>query len=502
MPKTVRSVSQVTESLQKRVQTENAAAAVSAGPLKTLMIDPVAAHTVAQEEIAYRALQLFNLSILSIDADNLSQDQISDIEAFGNSRGVPRLSGRRSSGVGYIFRSTAPDSDLVVNNGELVGTEDSTYVFRVKNGPYTMLREGAAAYYNSTDRRYELEVEIESVGFGTEYNVAKTRISRKVSQLADWDGFTNTVETTRGLGEEALSAYIGRLQLLEGYNRSGSKSDSLGDLIATLQAEFQSITDARVLTSAAPSSFKRRENTGPAMDVYVVGTETADRTQIITAAAANEQQWVLDRQPATAVSEVRVNGQVVGADDWELVSDTTRETRDSARSVTSLKLRTTVDSSDSNVTISLGDTITVKYTYNSTVYEAQTYVESSYRDFFDTDILVRLPQSVPVTISFSSSIYSSYDGPTVRDELRTIFLGLLNSPEAWLSEMTPQQLLDATILQSNGLVGARTSTSIQGARFLKMHRQDRGAFDLEILVFDDWEQPTLALSDIDLDQVV
>ncbi len=500
MPKTVRSLDQIKTDLADDVKGINQYVATTAGPIKSVYIDPIAPHIQSAEQDRFRISQIFNLGVLQIAEDELTSDQIADIESLGNSRGVPRFSGRRATCRGVFYRSSAPPrgQTISISNGDLVGTSDSSYRFRVINGPYEMDGNLSAMYYKSANKRYEIEVELESIGYGEDHNVAKGLINRKLSRLSDWDGFENTTEAIRGLGKESLTSYIGRLSEAMTYNRAGSKRDSIGDIGVSLRSEFSAVTSVTVLTSADPTSFQRRKNTGPAIDIYVNGSETESWSDKVTTVANDEKVWVMERQPVSSIDRVSINGSVVDPDDWTFFEDTSRETGSSARASGYVQLRTTVDSTESSITVTAGDVVLIEYSYDATVREAQIWADSSYNDLFSTDMLVRLPSPVPLVIKISGGTLGSYSTASVRDSVYSAILSALHRPEEFLSTMTPSYFGDLLIENSVGLISSLYSDTTGGLKVEEFRRKDKGTFEVEVLNFEAWEQPTVAIADIDL----
>lgn len=393
------------------------------GPIFDLLIAPVA------PELATTEQAVEDLRVLT----SLQLDKVvtaTEINAIGTSFGLPQLTGKPAQYRQTFFTSTRPTSDIAIERGTLVGTSDASRVFQVVER-VVMLASNADAYLNSTRKRYEITAKIEATSIGTSHNLPAFRIKRFLTKISGLDGTENrSGAITLGTDRQSFTDYLTRIRKkFTGLNPEAGA----GITSRVLEYAPETITDISMVYPKDRSVF-RRDTGRPAIDVYLLGesTDTATKRYI---AVGGESNITLDLTPALAVTSVQVDGQTITG--FALIADDNPATSGTARAKDQLVLSTV---------LTAGQIVEISYTYDSLVNGMQNTVFNTNGREFGTDILIRRPVQVPVSIRLDVTVLPSFDVNRTTDTVRSLVFDFVETGSfvsTLLPETLQQKLLDS-----------------------------------------------------------
>ena len=435
-----RTPEQVRKSLSASAAEADPTADLAKGPIYDLMLRPVAPEIAALEERQDSVRTLASLQLDKVTTE-------AEINAIGTAFGLPNVSGKPASCRQTFFTSSRPTSDIVIERGTLVGTTDSSRIFVVTER-VVMLASAADAYYNAARRRYEITAKIESTSIGSDSNLPAFRIKRLFTTVTglDRNGTENREAATGGTDRQSFSNYLRRIRL-----KFLGVNPETGAGIASQAFEYapESISDVMMVYPKDRKVF-RRDTGRPAIDLYVIGSLTESTSQRYVA-IGGETSIALSSAPVLSIGSVQIDSAATTA--YTLLSDPNPALTGSSRASDVLILTTP---------LTAGQVIDITYTYDALVSGMQANVFDANGRQFGTDILVRRPEEVPVSVQVDVTVLPSFDVSRATDAVNTIvfeyietnvFIGVL------LPETLQQRILDGVAGVSSVKIQRFTATN-------------------------------------------
>lgn len=365
-----RQTKEVIESLKNAVLEQDETIDATKGPVYNFMISPVAPEISSNEQIAERLERLLSLDIVSAEnSDN-------DVTAFGNNFKVTRSGGKKEQHLQTFYLYSKPTETINIPTGTLVGSENGTYLYKVLEGR-SFYAESSDTYFNSNTNRYELNLLVEAIDYGSDYNLPRGRVSRLISNEVRVDG---TVSATNslilGTEKESNATYMKKVeQRFEGLN-----SGTLSGIIYQIN-NLIGISD---VTFAKPGDdiFTRKVKRA-ALDIYVNGNNLG--CKILTKVITEDTNVIyLEEHPVVSVDYVLVNQEET---EFQLNLDNSDDFGGSTKAS---------DYVSFNNKLKAGSLIEIKYYVNQDVISASGMFEEN--DLYDSDFLFRKPKSVELNL--------------------------------------------------------------------------------------------------------
>lgn len=458
-----RSVRQIKQSLGDAVRTADPTADLDKGPVFDLMLAPVSNELSGVEQT------IDNLRTLaSLQLDRVATEP--EINAIGTSFGLPPVTGRAAEYNQTFWTDTKPIQDIVIERGTLVGTADASRVYRVAER-VVMLASSANAYLNSQRKRYEVTARIISTSIGTSSNLPAYRIKRFVTLVPGLTGTENqSGPTVLGTERQSNADYMTRIRR----KFMGLSSQSAGSP-ATRITEYAPtiVTDVQLVYPKDRAVF-RRDTGRPAIDAYIVG-EQNDKTTQTMMGSGSETVIVLENQPVVSVERVVVDGETISG--WTLSRDVGQSTGGTARAQDAVVLQNPLQS---------GQTCEITYTYDRLVMDLQQNLFGTDGDGFGTDILVRRPEKLLVTVKIQATILPSFDSNRALDSIRAVVFGYVQ-PNRFQQTMLPETLQQRIIGSVGGISALRImrfTPTLRGTvpvESIVLQKNQLGTVDLETL---------------------
>jgi hypothetical protein len=242
-------------------------------------------------------------------------------------------------------------------------------------------------------------------------NVSANRIIRPLRPLVGFDTVFNRDAASGGSDIETNAQVINRYYL----SLMGTSPGTVYGINKTLRDQYLNVADSNVVFGNNPANI-RSATDGGAVDVYIIGSIPLTATENIVFPGAN-QIIPLSYQPVNAILSA---GAYVQGTDFELVDDTSGYSN-SNRASDGIRWLP----SGSSPTI--GDVVTVTYTYNSLVSSLQSAFLADDRNVPSRDILFKVGDQVDITVSANIKIRSGFAVSTVTSAVISAIENLINS---------------------------------------------------------------------------
>jgi len=219
---------------------------------------------------------------------------------------ISRLSPTYSKGKALFYAYSIPEEGLLISDGALVatgpgmGNANAPVTFRVTGSKRIPYGE-RSVFYNTVDKRYEIEADIISTTFGSLANVPAGTISHAVSGADPRFQVENTSPTTGGTNNESNLSLANRTQLAIAGVDTGTEG---GYLLKTLgvpgvrSARVEKGGDPMMMRDIDPDS---KRHLGGKVDIYVQSETLGEKQDIIafsyagpTGEGSEEQFFVED----------------------------------------------------------------------------------------------------------------------------------------------------------------------------------------------------------------
>lgn len=445
-----RSEEDIIQELEDSIETTDKTLDVTQGPIPDIFIRPQAGQLAIASEEAESLRQLFTIDFEVSATDEEVRNALAN---YGSTPGA----GVKSRHVQTFLRFTRPSEDILIPAGTLVSNASGTLVYRVVNAG-TLSATAADAFFNASRNAFEISLLVEAIGVGEEFNLPANRVNTIVTPVAGIDTTENRSASRGGAEKETKDQQSERLKTALLGRNLGSPGGLKGLITDTLP---EIITDVNVV-QPFETEFTRLI-TGPALDLYNIGTVSEPNTQSFTA-LGGETQIVLEKVPAISITSLTVNG-LSGAVGFTLVSDTTFETGSSLAATDIVVLDTPLIA---------GDFVVVTYEYNKALEDVQSTVFSDGAEFlFNTDILVRSPFVVNPRIVGEIQALASFSVTEVEEDV-TEFLTTEFTFTTFIETVYPEVIRQRVITEVSG---------VQNFRLTEFRRATGSLSDIEPMVF-------------------
>lgn len=475
----MRTKTQVAESLATSIRGANPAIDTVKGPIPYTVINPIATEIASVEAILERVSKLYSILWKDVMTD-------AEIEAFGRTYGIPRGIGTPAIGRVTFYTSSRPTTSQVItiDAGTIVTTDDNSVGFQTLE---TVQIIGASAdlYYNPTTRWYEISVIVTSLTIGEETEVAPYNVNSLANPPDGISGVENRSRIKGGTSKESKATYGSRVE-----DRFLGMSTGTGGGLKTFftNSSFKNDLEGVSLVWSTDPLFLRYDLDRPGVDAYILG-EQPFLFAFNQVAAGGETEISLPYSPALSVQRVSIDlvEWVEGAsiNGWMFQKDETPELKDSARANDFIRLTTP---------LTLGQTVSIEYTYDRMCYGLQILYDESYNSLFETDCLVRRIWNHPVLIKVRLVTFTSASVLDIYNESLELILDFVNN-SGQVDFLSPKELRDLLkeFPSVQGSAGAISEVHIQ-----KFTSVSGGTSDVEVVYFNHNEQAYIDDTLIDL----
>lgn len=418
------------------------------GPIREIFTIPLSGITSRTETEAENLRKLFSLNF----DETITEEEVQQaLKNYGSQPGE----GTRAKHIQTFLRFTKPREDITIPAGTLVSNNSGNLIYRTLN-EVVMLSSQPDVYYNSTRKAYEISVEVEADGIGSEYSLSAYRVQTILSSVIGIDATENKKKSSQGLASESVSEQSNRLKdtlLGLNLNTQGGIPKRIRDVLPN------TISLSQVVTPADPE-FKRVQFE-PSIDIYILGTDEQSVTETITGITDMDEIIPL-KQPVISVNSIILNGNVQLS--GTLIKDDSNETGNSIRATDIIKL---------DVPLNNNDVVEYTYTYNKAIEDVSTLVfNDASESLFRTDYLIREFLRPSPYITMELKVLASYSFEEVS---ASVYEAIQNefSKAIIRDRLSPSELRDQITGEVSG---------IQKLRITKFRRDSGSVSNIETIV--------------------
>jgi hypothetical protein len=389
-----KSADDIKKELEDSITQTDSTLDVVQGPIPDIYIKPQSGQLANASADAESLRQLFTLQFEATATDDEIKNALAN---YGSTPGA----GVKAQHVQHFMRFTKPLTDISIPAGTLAANTGGDLIYRVVNGGI-ILAASAPLYYNSSRKSYEIGLLVEAVGIGEKYNLPANRVITLLTPVSGIDSTENRSASKGGMEQEPRTSQSDRLKnSLLGINLGAP--GGLQDDIKNTMPEL--VTDVAIIQPFEKEFY--RSTTGPALDIYVIGSLYESYIQVYTA-SGGETQIPLTKKPAFSITAVTVNNVSVS---FSLVNDTSLETGYSLDAYDVVAL---------SIALAINDSVKIEYTYNQVLEKVNSVVYADGSDYlFNTDILIRSPFTVAPVLGGEVQALPSYSVTEVEQNLLT-----------------------------------------------------------------------------------
>lgn len=362
------------------------------GPIYDILIQPV------PEEINTVSEQVASLRTLYSPLAATDPSNESAIDILGSAFRVSKSTGRAATTQLVFWFKSSPSQDIVIPAGTSVATTDRAIVYSTLSDVRVRMI-AVAGLWNTATNRYEIRVDAQASGVGTQYEVPANRLTLLMSSPTGIQGVYNVTPGVDGIDPGTYDSYLTRIQ-----SRLVARDlSSFAETRTRIQDMFPEVVfDIMPHTSPAFT----RPVRGDALDVLVASRSTRTRTDNFY---GTQSVFVVEKQPLVSVVSVSVNGIETNNYKTNIGAGTARDSG-------------SVEVSGVNST----DTVSISYMYDYYVNSIQDQCfNSTSDDWFNTDALVRQAQRYPLYVTLVVSTTTQVSG--IQDSVRNTVLTYLSS---------------------------------------------------------------------------
>jgi len=409
---------------------------VQKGPVYDFVLRPNSRFVAELEESQDRTDRLSS-------GDFASAATSEELIRMAGSVGTGPLSGNAATTTQVFGTYSRPKAGQIIPipQGTLVSSSDGQLIFQT-TGPAQIDGNFSDVYFNPSRRTYEVEVPIQAVAAGSVYNLPPFRIRSLVTPISGIDYTENRKQIDDGRAAGTVEDLVDRAQAAF----QGRELGTIGGLERAVKEAFEGvITDTSVVTSADQVLF-RRIVSGPALDIYYVGSRSVDVSTTFTA-DGGELTLTIPQKPVLSVEQLLVNGSAVT---WELVVDTDPATRGSLNDQSYILLQTA---------LTTGDAVFIRYKYDSLTEAINTSFAGD-QSLFAVNTLPRRPVVQAPKLQIEARAMSNFNPFTLRSNIESVTVDFFVDAGLGASFL-PTSFLDYLEKEVVGLAGRPTLSIFQ-----------------------------------------
>lgn len=408
------------------------------GPIRDIVIDPVAAVLEQQND----RVRTVSLLVSLANSTSFSEDDLNNL-VFNE--GLTRVEGANATAT-VVFSTPAigpTDPDRTIPRGFPIATPPDSAtgesVTFVTTEELTLPTAQAASYKNFEvdPPQYELEVPVVAVTAGTTGNVGATRISRPLRPLVGFDSASNPDAASGGRDRES-NADLTRRYLLAILGRDVSTPTGIERYA---RDNFPSVEDILAVYGNNPL-LTRSGATAGAVDAYTVGDELVTRTETLTFVGIN-QLMSISYPPVRTIASVEnltTPATYVEGTDYTVeldTSDLAGSTRasDGVRFIASGPVA--------------GDAIRIQYVSNNLIRRLQATFEQDDVAVFGRDLLFKEGLRVDLILEANLRVGAGYSTTTVPVAVENAIIDYINA--LLLGEDVEQSDIQGIVRQISGV---------------------------------------------------
>lgn len=385
------------------------------GPVRDACIQPQAEVLEAQND---RARQL---SLMLTLANASAFDGFdADLEGIAFNEGETRNNGSVSATTATFKRASAPASDAVVQRGFPVGSQPDestgTTVTFVTSEAKTLPALTAASFFNIQTQLYELNVPVVSVIQGSASKVGPNRINRPLRPLGAFDSVTNPTSAGGGRDKETNQELINRYLL----GVIGRQLGAPAGINRLALADFPDVQSLKVVFGNN-ALLLRAATDGGAVDVWVKGESLVQVVENHTYLGLGQLIAVFSPPLVSVISVQSGANTYIEGVDYETVADDSGVGR-SIREAAGIRFLP----SATTPLPSVGDAVTVTYTYNNLIRALQSGFTTEETLELGRDILFRRGIDAPIVHTAQLKVTTGFNASAVQSAVASAVFNFIN----------------------------------------------------------------------------
>lgn len=404
---------QIIEQLVEAIKARDTALETGYGPIRDIVVDPVSLvlrQLYLQVERAYDNEFLTNAEIMTTE----------ELDLLGESLSIVRRGPQKAVGSVFFYTSSQPSADIIIPAGFPVSTKSTGFgaterVAFVTTRSVTLYAASASAYFNPVTGVFEIEAPIEAITPGKKSLVAPGVIANMQRQVSGLANVINKSSTTGGRDSETNTEYARRIRLaLLGTDRGTVKG------VQRTVLTDDRVIDALVVMSGDPL-MRRTEDQAGAVDVYVVGSESAIDQQIIIYDSFDiffEKEPLIFPGPVSSVVGGIV-GPLTEGEHFFVVPDS--KLNGSKRAQNILRWNRSAAGLPA-----IGETVTIEFVYDQLIRDLQDMIELPENDVL-ADILIRQATAVNIVLNIEVRITGDISVLVVESGIRSAIKAFINT---------------------------------------------------------------------------
>ena len=380
--------------------------------------------------IAGQLLDLWGRLIYAakLHAPHTYQSDIEDADLINymSNYGISQTAATYSAGVVTFYSNVPPTQDIVILDGTIVKTRETTPIEFAVQGTYTMYFSVAASYYNANTLRYEINCSVKALVAGSASRAGANTIIDISSGISGIAGVTNANPITGGLDVEsvtdALARVIGTFQ--------GRGLGPTQGLINFIKPYVEAVN----VVGANDPEMLRDEGLGGMIDFYVIGEDIVSAVDITTITSTGLSTGTnvtytstgikLLYQPVKNILSVIVNTAVISPSYYTLILDTGILSKSTQASD---KVTVTSTGLANGFWFKANDAVEITYQYNSLLSTIDTDLNSLENHYQNRDYLLREMTEVTIVVYMRIKETAGQDFTAVSTDVGTAVSSFINS---------------------------------------------------------------------------
>jgi len=337
---------------------------------------------------------LYKLQAPFIYADQLLTE---DLDVICRNYDVGIIPATYSTGELTFYTHNIPAADIIIDSSKGGKNADGTKTYTV-SGYYVIPVSDISSYYNATNSRYEITVNIIADMAGPDGSIGAQTITQLTSSINGIEGCINNDAITGGDAEGSLTYRLNQV-------RTKFKGRSLSTT-AGLLLYVQSYSPTATVVGSNDALMLRSEGLGGAIDIYIKDQILEGVTDTITITSTGLEGYIEDcaytstgiiltYQPVDSITMVIKNGTTVDSDYYTLTKDTGTLAK-STRSSDKVELNS--DGIAALGYFQANDEIEIRYNYNKLLTTVESDLNSDVNAYDNRDYLVREQSEIGIDV--------------------------------------------------------------------------------------------------------